>query len=137
MQNLAFCRFLHSHMIWFVMRLQNTPMQVYLGCRRSTKIWVHSSMWNQDSVIFSITWEETTKWSKFVPSKVWTMYTILGHAGNQLGFLFMFLLRRNGTPPLFDVLPFEINNENYFLLIGFICTLFYNFPHSSVGWRVG
>ena len=42
-------------------------------------------------------------------------------------------LRRNGTPALFDVLPFEINNENYFLLIGFICTLFYNFPHSSVG----
>ena len=26
-------------------------------------------------------------------------------------------LRRNGTPPLFDVLPFEINNENYFLFI--------------------
>ena len=23
-----------------------------------------------------------------------------------------FRLRRNGTPPLFDVLPFEINNEN-------------------------
>ena len=31
-------------------------------------------------------------------------------------------LRRNGTPPLFDVLPFEINNENYFLLIGVMCT---------------
>ena len=31
-------------------------------------------------------------------------------------------LRRNGTPPLFDVLSFEINNENYFLLIGIICT---------------
>ena len=30
------------------------------------------------------------------------------------------LLRRNGTPPLVDVLPFEINNENYFLLIGII-----------------
>ena len=42
-------------------------------------------------------------------------------------------LRRNGTPPLFDVLPFEINNENYFSLIGIICTLFGNFPHSSVG----
>ena len=42
-------------------------------------------------------------------------------------------LRRNGTPPLFDVLLFEINNENYFLLIGFICTNFDNFPHSSVG----
>ena len=25
--------------------------------------------------------------------------------------------RRNGTAPLFDVLPFEINNENYFLSI--------------------
>ena len=24
-------------------------------------------------------------------------------------------LRWNGTPPLFDVLSFEINNENYFL----------------------
>ena len=47
-----------------------------------------------------------------------------------------FFLRRNGTPPLFDVLPFEINNENYFLLIGFICTIFDNFPRSSVGWRV-
>ena len=46
-------------------------------------------------------------------------------------------LRRNGTPPLFDVLPFEINNENYFLLIGFIRTNFDNFPRSSVGWRVG
>ena len=42
-------------------------------------------------------------------------------------------LRRNGTPPLFDVLPFEINNENYFLLIGIICTFFGNFQHSSVG----
>ena len=43
------------------------------------------------------------------------------------------LLRRNGTPPLFDVLPFEINNENYFLLIDFICTIFDNVPRSSVG----
>ena len=42
-------------------------------------------------------------------------------------------LRRNGTPPLFDVLPFEINIENYFLLIGSICTLYGNFPRSSVG----
>ena len=42
-------------------------------------------------------------------------------------------LRRNGTPPLFDVLPFEINNENYFLLIGIVCTIFDNFPRSSVG----
>ena len=42
-------------------------------------------------------------------------------------------LRRNGTPPLFDVLPFEINNENYLLLIGFISTNFDNFPRSSVG----
>ena len=30
-------------------------------------------------------------------------------------------LRRNGTPPLFDVLPFERNNEYYFLLIGIMC----------------
>ena len=30
------------------------------------------------------------------------------------------VLRRNGTPPLCDVLPFEINIENYFLLIGII-----------------
>ena len=42
-------------------------------------------------------------------------------------------LRRNGTPPLFDVLPFEINMENYFLLIGIICTLFGHFLRSSVG----
>ena len=42
-------------------------------------------------------------------------------------------LRRNGKPPLFDVLPFEINIENYFLLIGIICTLFGKFPRSSVG----
>ena len=42
------------------------------------------------------------------------------------------ILRRNGTPLLFDVLPFEINIENYFLLIGIICTLFGNFPRSSV-----
>ena len=47
-----------------------------------------------------------------------------------------YLLRRNVTPPLFDVLPFEINIENYFLLIGIICTLFANFPHSSVGERL-
>ena len=40
---------------------------------------------------------------------------------------FLLNLRRNGTPPLFDVLPFEVNNENYFLLIGIICTLFGNF----------
>ena len=33
-------------------------------------------------------------------------------------------LRGNGTPLLImDVLPFEINNENYILFIGFICTL--------------
>ena len=42
-------------------------------------------------------------------------------------------LRKNGTPPLFDILPFEINIENYFLMIGIICTLFGNFPRSSVG----
>ena len=47
--------------------------------------------------------------------------------------LVVFILRRNGTPPLFDVLPFEINNENYFLLIGIVCTIFDNFPRSSVG----
>ena len=49
--------------------------------------------------------------------------------------VFCYSLRRNGTPPLFDVLPFEINIENYFLLIGIICTLFVNFPRSSVGWK--
>ena len=38
-----------------------------------------------------------------------------------------FDLRRNGTPPLFDVPPFEINNENYFLLISIICTTFGNY----------
>ena len=32
---------------------------------------------------------------------------------------------------------FEINNEYYFLLIGFICIKFDNFTRSSVGWRVG
>ena len=31
-------------------------------------------------------------------------------------------LRGNGTSPLCDRLPFEINNGNYFLLISFICT---------------
>ena len=42
-------------------------------------------------------------------------------------------LRGNGTPLLImDVLPFEINNENYFLFIGFICTKFSYFPCSSV-----
>ena len=37
---------------------------------------------------------------------------------------------------MFDVLPFEINNENYFLYIGIVCTIFDNFPRSSVGCRV-
>ena len=36
-------------------------------------------------------------------------------------------LRRNGTPPLFDVLPFEINNENYFL------SLLWNFINAFLG----
>ena len=27
---------------------------------------------------------------------------------------------------MFDVLPFEINNENYFLFIGIVCTIFVN-----------
>ena len=31
-------------------------------------------------------------------------------------------LTRNRTPPLCDVLPFEINNENHVILIIFICT---------------
>ena len=48
-------------------------------------------------------------------------------------FTLISILRRNGTPPLFDVLPFQINIENYFLLIGVICTLFGNFPRNSVG----
>ena len=30
------------------------------------------------------------------------------------------ILKRNGTPSLCDVLPFEINNENYYVLIGII-----------------
>ena len=35
-------------------------------------------------------------------------------------------------------LPYEINNDNYFLLISFIFTLFDNFPASSgVSWRKG
>ena len=42
------------------------------------------------------------------------------------------LIRENGTPPLSDGLPFKINDENYFLLIDFICTLLNNFPCSSV-----
>ena len=33
-------------------------------------------------------------------------------------------LRGDGTPSLYEVLPFEINNGNYFLLISFICTIF-------------
>ena len=45
----------------------------------------------------------------------------------------LYFIRRNGTPPLFDVLPFEINNENYSLLIGINCTLFGNLQQSSVG----
>ena len=48
-------------------------------------------------------------------------------------FVGLFMQTRNEAPPLFDVLPFEINNENYFLLIGFICTIFDNIPRSSVG----
>ena len=44
---------------------------------------------------------------------------------------------------MFDVLPFEINNGNYFLLIGAICTrpIFDNFPRSPIDasnlWVVG
>ena len=41
-------------------------------------------------------------------------------------------LRGNGTPPLCDVFPFKINNENDFSLIDLICTKFDNFPRSSV-----
>ena len=40
-----------------------------------------------------------------------------------------FRLRGNGTPSSCDVLPFEINNENDFLLIGFICSINDIFPH--------
>ena len=40
-------------------------------------------------------------------------------------------IKKDGAPP--SVLPFEINNENYFLLIGIICTIFDNFLRSSVG----
>ena len=43
------------------------------------------------------------------------------------------LIRRNGTPPLFDALPFGINNENDFLLKGVMCIIFDNSPRSSVG----
>ena len=50
-------------------------------------------------------------------------------------------LRGNGTYPLCDVLvgllPFEINNKNYLLLIGVILTRLHNFFRSSDGWRVG
>ena len=43
-------------------------------------------------------------------------------------------LRGNGTTPLCEVLPYKINYDNYFLLISIICTLFDNFPNSSVGF---
>ena len=46
------------------------------------------------------------------------------------------LLRGNRSPPLCDVLPFEINNENYILLIGFTCTIFDNFSCNSVDCRL-
>ena len=52
------------------------------------------------------------------------------------------LLRGNKSPPLCDVVPFEINNENYillyrFILIGFICSIFHNFSCNSVDCRLG
>ena len=37
--------------------------------------------------------------------------------------MFSLQFRRNGTPPLCEVPPFEINNENYFLLIGLFYTV--------------
>ena len=43
------------------------------------------------------------------------------------------MLKEEWEPPLFDILPFKINNENYFLLIGVMCTNFDNFLGSSVG----
>ena len=42
------------------------------------------------------------------------------------------ILMGNGTPPLCDGLPFEINTENDFSLIDLICTMFEIFPRSSV-----
>ena len=45
-------------------------------------------------------------------------------------------LRRNGTPTLFDVLPFEINNENYFLLIGVMCTFLITFRVARLKGRL-
>ena len=41
----------------------------------------------------------------------------------RLLLLFTFYLRGNGTPPLCDVRPFEINNENDFSLILFVQSL--------------
>lgn len=40
------------------------------------------------------------------------------------------LLRGNATPPLCDVIAFEINNKNCVLLIDFICTIFDYYPCS-------
>ena len=45
-------------------------------------------------------------------------------------------VRGNGTPPLLDVLPIKINNENFFLSIVFIFTKYDNFPRSSVRLRI-
>ena len=42
----------------------------------------------------------------------------------------------NGAPLLCDVLPFEINNENFLLILGIFCTIFGNYPRSSIDWRV-
>ena len=47
-------------------------------------------------------------------------------------YFFIFRIRRNGTLPLCDVLPFEINNENAFSLIALIWLNFYNFPRSLI-----
>ena len=49
--------------------------------------------------------------------------------GNSKGFVF---LKGYATPPLCDILLFQINNDIYFLLIDFISIIFDNFPRSSV-----
>ena len=46
-------------------------------------------------------------------------------------------LSGNGTPPLYDVPPFEINNENYFFIfIVLICITSANFQSSQLKVRL-
>ena len=95
--------------------------------------WIKLSKWKNFIMKDEVRWHITNIYICICPKTCWKS-TLFSNR-----FLFVpgsIIIKEEWDTPIVWRTSFQINNENYFSLIGIICTLFGNFPRSSVGWRV-